>query len=223
MTIYEQRYRALKKQGYQAWAGEGYPRASRQLAVTLQSLQDNGILPTPGAACLELGCGNGAMASQWLAHKGYRVYGVDISPTAICWAQEAFAAQSLAGTFQHGDVCTLSMFGNQMFDLVFDGSCLHCLLGEQRQRCLNQVRRILKPGGIFIVSSMCGEPKLAAKQQDYDRAHYQLWQDGRPWRTLMPLPLLLQEIASHQFAVFNTQVNHNPWWDHATLCCTAGV
>ncbi|MCM2448475.1 class I SAM-dependent methyltransferase [Rahnella sp. CG8] len=219
MNIYDRCYQQLKQTGQQAWTGEGYDRAWRKLTATLQSLKDDQVLPAAGSVCLELGCGNGAMASLFMARAGYQVYGVDISPTAIGWAQETFSAAGLAADFQQGDVCTLGMYHDHQFDLVFDGSCLHCLIGDQRQRCYRKIKRILKPNGVFIVSSMCGQPKRPEDRQHYHAEKHQLMRQGQPWRTLMPLPRLTDELAASGFIVFKTSVSENPWWDHATLCC----
>ncbi|WP_261160363.1 class I SAM-dependent methyltransferase [Serratia fonticola] len=216
---YEYIYQTLKKNGEPAWTGKGYERAWSNLSATLQSFKQLGFLPLAGGRCLELGCGNGAMASLWLARHGYRVEGVDISSTAIAWAKENFATEGLRGNFQQADVCALDIFGPQRFDMVYDGSCLHCLIGEQRQLCFKHIQRIMTSDGIFIISSMCGEPKRSHDRENYDAEHYQLYEDGRPWRTLMPLDLLREELLKQGFAIFSELIHENPWWDHATLCC----
>ncbi|MDH8519328.1 class I SAM-dependent methyltransferase [Klebsiella pneumoniae] len=112
-----------------------------------------GHLPEPGSHILELGRGNGMMASLCFARKGNHVCGVDFSPTAIHWAQENFAEQRISG-----DVCSLVQLEDNCFDLIFDGSCMHCLTGSQREQAYSQVRRLLRENGTFIISSMCGEP-----------------------------------------------------------------
>lgn len=221
MTInqYEQIYQTLKHQGAPAWTDKGYARAWENLCITLARIQDSGILPAPGAISLELGCGNGAMASLWLSRHGYQVYGVDISPTAIGWATESFRAQGLEGHFNVADISAPVALLSQHFDLIYDGSCLHCLTGEQRTHCFENIRHALKPEGMLIISSMCGEPKRDKDRLNYDAERFQLNMDGQPWRTLLPLDLLQEEITAQGFVIAQTQVHENPWWDHATLCC----
>lgn len=104
---------------------------------------------------LEIGCGAGEFALH-LAALGCRVHGVDISPTAVAWAREHAAARGLAATFEVGDVCTLDGCATDSFDLVLDGHCLHCIIGADRALCLAAVRRVLRPGGSFLVRTMCG-------------------------------------------------------------------
>ncbi len=93
-----------------------------------------GYLPAPGAPVLELGCGNGAMAAQYLAERGYAVSGVDVSETAIRWAEDRFQQAGLDATFFVGNVCHLSQCEDAQFALIIDGSCLHCLLEDERRR-----------------------------------------------------------------------------------------
>ncbi len=135
---------------------------------------------------LEIGCGNGIIA-MLLAGKGYEVHGIDISPTAVDWARERFAEAGLVGTFRQGNVCEMSMFNDASFDAVMDGQCLHCLIGDDRPACLKEVRRILSPNGVFVVSSMCGPPKSDEAKASFDAASRSLKKDGEAYRTLKPL------------------------------------
>ncbi|MFB0713476.1 class I SAM-dependent methyltransferase [Buttiauxella noackiae] len=219
MNIYEEQYQLLKQNGAQGWAGEGYKRAHQQLGIILQELEQRNILLSPGASFLELGCGNGAMSSQHMAERGYEVSGVDISQTAIEWAKERFLTLGLKGIFIQGDVCNLQQFKADSYDVIFDGSCFHCLIGKQRELCLAEIRHLIKPEGIAVISTMTGKPKDPENLKDFDSDNYHLMRNGQPWRTLKPLTLLEEEISVQGFSIIYTHLNHNPWWDHATICC----
>lgn len=221
MDIYEQIYQRLYASGEPAWTGSGYPRAWHNLHENLTTLKDAALLPAPGSRILELGCGNGSMASLWFAREGYQVSGVDISPTAIRWAQENFFRQGLCGDFQTADVCHLNQLPEHPFALIFDGSCMHCLTGKQREQAWHEIKRLLAVDGHFVLSSMCGEPRKEEDRRHYNPAEYVLYRDGQPWRTLLPLPLLRQEILEQGFSIQHQQVTNNPWWDHVTLCVVA--
>ncbi len=219
MDEYEQQYRCLKAHGFNAWTGDGYERAYRQLVNTLDKLMVKNLLPAAKASVLELGCGNGAMSSRYMAKNGYSVYGVDISPTAVKWAAEDFSRLGLTGKFSEGDVCHLGQYQSQMFDMIVDGSCLHCLINEQRHQCFQEVKRLLKPEGRFIISTMCGLPQSPEDIQNYDYVNHHLIRNGSPWRTLKPLPILQEEILQERFTIVDLEKNTNPWWDHATIVC----
>ena len=49
-----------------------------------------------------------------------------------------------------GDVTDLSRFGDETFDAVFASNLLEHLDWSQLERCVDEVRRVLKPGGHFI-------------------------------------------------------------------------
>lgn len=222
MFDYEGRYRRLRELGLEGWRGADDGRGLSRLTDVLNWLEKN-HLPRPPARVLELGCGNGYSASLLMARKGFEVCGVDVSRTAIEWARELFLAESVRGTFLVGDVCEMPFFGESVFDVVVDGSCLHCLVGGQRSRCLVEVRRILRQQGLFIVSSMCGAPKSDEAKAHFDEEAKQLLQNGVPYRTLKPLDELEDEVTGAGFAVRHRRINVNSWWDHVTLVCTPSV
>lgn len=154
-----------------------------------------------------------------MARRGYEVHGIDISEAALAWAEEAFAEAGLCGSFRQGSVCEMPWFAEKSFDIVLDGSCLHCLIGNDRTRCLREISRILRPEGVFVVSSMCGLPKSDEARASFDPHTGHLLRDGRPYRTLKPLDELARELMDSGFDVQDTRLAVNPWWDHATMIC----
>ena len=69
MNPYEKHYRQLMANGAAAWAGEEYLRAKKQQEKIFHWLSEQQYLPEPGSRIMEMGCGNGAMASQSLAER----------------------------------------------------------------------------------------------------------------------------------------------------------
>jgi len=57
---------------------------SRWLPLISQALSQGHV--SRGGRLLEMGCGAGNL-TVWLAGQGFEVCGVDISPTAISWAE----------------------------------------------------------------------------------------------------------------------------------------
>jgi ubiquinone/menaquinone biosynthesis C-methylase UbiE len=218
MYDYDAEYRRLRAAGLQGWAGSLRERNVARMAETLDRLERESF-PGPPARVLELGCGNGMSSSLLMAQKGYEVHGVDISETAIAWAGQLFAASALSGSFRHGSVCEMPFFPERSFDVVIDGSCLHCLIGNDRARCLAEVRRILRFEGVFVVSSMCGLPKSEEARARFDPATGHLLQDGRAHRTLKSEAELARELVEAGFQVQHTSLSVNPWWDHVTMTC----
>lgn len=220
MNPYERHYRQLMANGAAAWAGEGYPRAKKQQEKIFRWLYTHQYLPHPATPVLEMGCGNGAMAAQSLAELGYSVWEVDWSETAISWAEDRFQQAGLTARFIVGDVCNIHQCRDAMFELIIDGSCLHCLIDDARELFFAEVRRLLRPGGRFVIGSMCGTPRQSEDVKAYDPLRHHLLKEGRPWRTLMPLTDLIDEVQKAHFNLEAFKVNKNKWWDHATIVCS---
>lgn len=70
----------------------------------------------PGTA-LDAGCGTGAEA-LWLAERGWKVLGADISAAALAEASAQAAARSLAGEVSWVEADLVSWDSEQQFDLV---------------------------------------------------------------------------------------------------------
>jgi SAM-dependent methyltransferase len=150
---HDTRYRRLREEGAPGWdTADGYREREVELAWALAALE----LAT-GSRVLELGCGAGNIAGSLVA-RGFDVTGIDISPTAIAWAND----RAVGARFVVGDVVA-EIAGE--YDLVIDGHCLHCIIGDDRARLLANVHRALVPGGSLFVATMCGEitiPELRA-------------------------------------------------------------
>ena len=111
-----------------------------------------------GGRLLELGCGRGNVALSF-ASQGWDVTGVDFSPSAIEWAKRLAAEVGQAATFEVADLRQEWPFADNSFDVVIDASCLHFFHGVDRGHFLNEARRVLKPGGVFLLSTIVNQPE----------------------------------------------------------------
>jgi SAM-dependent methyltransferase len=101
----------------------------------------------PGARVLDVGCGFGTNALR-LAALGYRVLGIDVSPTAIEQALVRRAAASVDCEFRCADFLA-GEFG--VFDVVFDRGCLHGFADSAgRASFAATVAAALPPGALWI-------------------------------------------------------------------------
>jgi ubiquinone/menaquinone biosynthesis C-methylase UbiE len=154
---------------------------------------------------LELGCGAGNV-SLWFARKGYEVDGIDISPTAVQWAREKAVAEGLVAKFSVGNVLDLSAYPDGIFDVLIDGHCLHCIIGDDRSRCLASARRVLKPHGALCVHTMCGDPTCDSTRQDFDPQSRCLVRHGIASRYLGLPEAIISEIGEAGFAIYFSEI-----------------
>jgi SAM-dependent methyltransferase len=102
----------------------------------------------PGSTALDLGCGAGRNA-RWLANVGYTVDAIDLSATAIDWANEQ--ANNDRVRFIVGNVFELAIL-TRGYDLVHDSGLFHHLPPHRRISYLDVLHRAVAPGGAFTLS-----------------------------------------------------------------------
>lgn len=127
---WDERYRSHPH----VWSGEPNP-VLRAEAADL----------APGSA-LDAGCGEGADAC-WLAARGWRVTGVDISSVALERAAAEAERLGLTVTWQHLDLARDPLPGT--YDLV-SAHYLH-LPKDVRRRFLSHLAAAVAPGGTLLV------------------------------------------------------------------------
>lgn len=99
---------------------------------------------------LEIGCGPGA--NVWfMAREGFKVSGIDGSPTAIRQAGERLAKEGLSADLHVGDNAALPWPDNT-FDGVLENVSLYCNGSDSIRAALAEVARVLKPNAPFQAS-----------------------------------------------------------------------
>ena len=107
---------------------------------------------SPGMRMLDAGCGSGRNLIYFL-RAGYQVFGVDQSEDAIREVRRlasALAPQLPADNFRVEPAERMS-FASEVFDLVLSSAVLHFARDEEQwQTMIDEMWRVLKPGGIFF-------------------------------------------------------------------------
>jgi ubiquinone/menaquinone biosynthesis C-methylase UbiE len=102
-------------------------------------------LKSPGRV-VDLGCGSGTF-SALLAKKGFDVTGLDISREMVAIGRKRYGQGGFVPRFTVGDVEHLP-FAGEILDGVLLSGLLHHL--PDPYRCIQEVYRVLKPGGVFM-------------------------------------------------------------------------
>lgn len=136
---------------------------------------------TPGAAVVDLGCGNGNPVTAWLADR-FDVLGVDLSPVQIDRARRSVPR----ARFLCGDMTDLDLPVASVDAVVAVYSLIHVPLEEQIA-LLVSIRRWLRPGGLLLAT--VGADAWTGSEQDWlgsgatmwwshaDEANYLRWLD----------------------------------------------
>jgi len=134
----------------------------------------------PDGRWVDLGCGSGALSAEWARQQRRGLYlGLDFSEELLAEARQTAAETSHPGLEIRFGCANLGLpdWSAGLEEGSFDGALafasLHHLPGyDLRLNILRQVRRLLKPGGIFYHSEWQFQhsPKLLARRQPWRAA-----------------------------------------------------
>src|SRR3954471_6500181 len=107
-----------------------------------------------GATALDVGCGGGLLAEE-VARLGFRVTGVDPSAPSLETAREHARAAELDIEYREGVGEALPV-ADAAFDLVYCCDVLEHV--DDVPAVLREIRRALKPGGLFVYDTINRNP-----------------------------------------------------------------
>ncbi len=148
---------------------------------------------------LDVGCGRGLLlagAAKLLASGG-KATGIDI------WSNVDMGGNSEAATLHNlelegvSDPCTLlgipaqeMPFPDETFDVILSNLCLHNIYDrETRRQAVQQIVRVLKPGGVAILSDYKLTGEYAQQLRQADLLVQRRW--GNPLYTFPPLRIVV--------------------------------
>ncbi len=127
---------------------------------------------SPRARCLEIGCGNGDLATRILDGLAPdRYVATDLDPHQIAVARRQLARhypRGLPGALELRTADMLELpFSEESFDAVFACTVLHHASAEHRDfgnvpRALAEVDRVLRPGGSLVYEEFLHRDKIRA-------------------------------------------------------------
>jgi ubiquinone/menaquinone biosynthesis C-methylase UbiE len=99
-----------------------------------------------GKKVLEIGCGIGSDAYMF-ASNGADYTGIELSDKTLEISKKRFEIFGLSGNFYNMNAEDLSKFDDNTFDLIYSFGVIHHTVNPDK--IINEVRRVLKPGGTF--------------------------------------------------------------------------
>jgi SAM-dependent methyltransferase len=103
---------------------------------------------------LDFGCGCGRVLRQWMDTKGPRFHGTDYNPDLVRWDR-----QNLPFDVQLNGLEPPLPYPDCAFDLCYSISVFTHLPEQMQEPWLRELHRVLKPGGILLVT-LSGEGDL---------------------------------------------------------------
>jgi SAM-dependent methyltransferase len=119
-----------------------------------------------GTTLLDFGCGCGRVTRHWAATRGLEVHGSDYNPRLVGWC----SANLPFGRFGVNELDPPLDAPPERFDLVYAISVLTHLPEQQQHAWLAELRRVLRPGGLLLLTTH-GDAHVAALDGE-ERARY---------------------------------------------------
>lgn len=110
---------------------------------------------------LDVGFGAGRHV-VYLARKGCRVHGIDVSERGKEYAERWLAEEGLTADLQVADMRTIPYPSGFFGALMSIGVISHCTLPEMR-RALGEMARVTEPGGLVLCTFISTESSLMGK------------------------------------------------------------
>lgn len=129
------------------WSVEEYSREDGLRPVEAELVDD--YFPAAPARVLDLGCGAGRTTGE-LARRGYQVTAIDLAPRLLTTARERHPGLD----FRLMDATALELDDGSFDAALFSYNGIDCIHPvEQRVRAMAEAYRVLRPGGVFVLSS----------------------------------------------------------------------
>jgi ubiquinone/menaquinone biosynthesis C-methylase UbiE len=132
------------------------PQHARRTERTALALIEHISLP-PWPHCLEVGCGQGALARLLVERYNARVIASDYDPAQVALAQERLADLNEQVELRVVDARVIP-FDEAAFDAVFSFGVLHHIPNGWRE-AVAEIARVLKAGGWFVFTDLVVTPR----------------------------------------------------------------
>ncbi len=105
-----------------------------------------------GKSILDIGCGQGMYMLTFLKMGAKDASGIDLNKNFVKKANEVISENGFKSNALYAD-CTQLPFPDNSFDIVYSGDVFEHITVEQKDKCMDEVYRVLKPGGVVTIKT----------------------------------------------------------------------
>jgi ubiquinone/menaquinone biosynthesis C-methylase UbiE len=127
-------------------------------------LQANGREVDTFSSILDFGCGCGRVVRHWGTLSGCRIHGTDVNLELVRWCRRALPFAE----FRHNRLATPLPYESDSMDFVYAISVFTHLSEELQEFWMGELRRILKPRGLLLITTK-GTSRLEPLDDDERR------------------------------------------------------
>lgn len=146
------RRRLMRLTSFEKRAVNSQRHAQRTVGVALELLASVDL--ARGSRCLELGCGQGALARLLVERFQVHVTATDFDPAQVELARSGLSDLGERVSVDEVDARHLP-YESDAFDAVFSFGVMHHIAGGWRQ-VVAEVSRVLSPRGVFVFTDIYG-------------------------------------------------------------------
>jgi SAM-dependent methyltransferase len=128
---------------------EHFMLVGRQMSTAIAAaVADSGAAIDRMGAVLDFGCGCGRVARHWATVEGPQIHGCDYNGDLVEWCERNLPFMRAA----RNEIEPPAPYESQSFDLIYALSVLSHLSEPLQQAWVAEFRRLLRPGGLLVVS-----------------------------------------------------------------------
>ncbi|KAF0151355.1 MAG: methylase [Ignavibacteria bacterium] len=131
------------------WVSEFYKSGKIIFDDMMKMFELNKIDIKDNSNILDFGCGCGRIIRHFAAKNKYNLFGSDLNPDLISWCGKNLSF----GKFSVNNLVPPLNYPDNFFDLIYARSVFTHLGKELQQEWIAEMKRILKPGGIFYFTA----------------------------------------------------------------------
>jgi SAM-dependent methyltransferase len=172
-----------------------------------------------GKDVLDYGCGSG-YGSAMLAASARSVKAVDVAPDAVAYGREHHAAANLE--FRVIDTDRPLPFSDASFDSVMSCQVIEHVAAPVTY--LQEVVRVLKPGGVLVLATPDRRTRLLPLQRPWNRWHLTEYSERSLVRLLAPHFATIESFTmGGARAVIDPELRRSQWLKWGTLIFTLPI